>query len=318
MNDKLPPGIEQAARAELAAEHDRDRAEAAWRRAWWVTTMALAGPREGDRKAISAALDAAEAILGQHRTYLSRRRRAGQHFIKIGVDQLAGWPPALAMIYADSRGNPAWAGGALAIAERQGLSLREFSAQVGVTPPVRQQARAASAARRAAAVGQDALTEYCATTAGPPTVEGLLAFHRARPGRGDPPATTAQLRAALKDPAIAADVLADPGIARTAYRAALAAGGGLIRPKPKRTRAGRFVHVRQVVVETVRAMTRLLVPEIDPLGKGLEVIADAGQTLPESDRVMLLDEITALIARAEAWHDRIAGIGGRTLGEPAA
>jgi hypothetical protein len=124
--------ITRAAQAEKRAEAGRQAAEAEWRQAWWTTTMALAKP-EGNAQATQA-YDEAEAILGQSRSYLAKRRQAGRAFMAIGPEQVADLEPrkalaAAAMLDKVDRGTARL----LRESEEAGESLREFSARLSGT-----------------------------------------------------------------------------------------------------------------------------------------------------------------------------------------
>jgi hypothetical protein len=127
-------GIEAAARREQAAEHNRTRAEHNWRAAWWQTTVALATPDENDRPAITAVYDAAEKILGQSRSWLSDRRMVGRRLADLLLEQKITLPPRLSMEYARNGGDPADAVAVITAAEADGVSLRDFAAQLGTQP----------------------------------------------------------------------------------------------------------------------------------------------------------------------------------------
>jgi hypothetical protein len=126
--------IETAALQEAAAEQTRATAEAAWRRAWWETTLALAEPAEPDKRAVMDALDTAQRILGQSRSWLARRRAAGRHFSILEDAQIWALPPRLAVEYTDAHGDPAQAVEYLTAAEAQGASLRDVAADLGTQP----------------------------------------------------------------------------------------------------------------------------------------------------------------------------------------
>ena len=126
--------IEQAARAEFAAEQNRARAETVWRQAWWATTMALAAPPHADKKAIGRTFTAAELVLGQTRAWLSKRRAVGQLFIAFEREEISTLPPRLAISYLEANGDPARAIAVLKSAEARELSLRDFAAEMGRQP----------------------------------------------------------------------------------------------------------------------------------------------------------------------------------------
>lgn len=126
--------IETAARREQAAERNRAHAEAAWRQAWWATTLALGAAPEGDRQAVTAALDTAERILGQSRHWLSSRRRAGQMLAGQPAAAVSQLPPRLAVAYREAGGEPGRAVAVLQDAEARKLSLRDFAAELGTQP----------------------------------------------------------------------------------------------------------------------------------------------------------------------------------------
>lgn len=127
--------IEKAARQEQAAEKHRAQAEAAWRAAWWQTTLALGAPPDSDRQQVTSALDTAQRILGQSRSWLGSRRRTGRMLLTAApaaaVHQL---PPRLAIAYFDARADPVHAVRVLRDAEARQLSLRDFAAELGVQP----------------------------------------------------------------------------------------------------------------------------------------------------------------------------------------
>jgi hypothetical protein len=117
------------AAAERTAEQNKSLAEGAWRRAWWATTLILGQPTY--RPDITDALDTAQEILGQSRSYLSDRRATGVVFADVStlIDVL---PPRLSMAWAAAHaGQKATADDIAEIvtAEHDGLSLREFAAR---------------------------------------------------------------------------------------------------------------------------------------------------------------------------------------------
>jgi hypothetical protein len=124
--------IEQAARSEQAAERNRSQAEAVWRRAWWQTTLALGVPDSAGE--VTIALDIAERILGQSRSWLASRRRTGRAFSTLPRGQVDALPPRLAIAYTEAHGNPDKAVAVLRDAESRGLSLRDFAAAMGTQP----------------------------------------------------------------------------------------------------------------------------------------------------------------------------------------
>lgn len=126
--------IEQAARREQAAERNRAQAEAAWRQAWWQTTLTLGEVAESDRAGVTAVLDTAQAILGQSRGWLSNRRMTGRLFATLPPGYVHQLPPRLAIAYCQAHGDPVNAVAALRDAEQRGLSLRDFSAELGTQP----------------------------------------------------------------------------------------------------------------------------------------------------------------------------------------
>ena len=69
--------VRATARREHAAEHTREEAEAAWRAAWWDTTLALGAIPKGQRKLTGEAQRAVTEELGHSSGYLSTRATAG-------------------------------------------------------------------------------------------------------------------------------------------------------------------------------------------------------------------------------------------------
>jgi hypothetical protein len=174
--------IEQAARREQAAERNRAQAEAAWRQAWWQTTLTLGEVAESDRAEVTAVLDTAQAILGQSRGWLSNRRMTGRLFATLPPGFVHQLPPRLAVAYCQSHGDPSQAVTALRDAEARGLSLRDFAAELGTQP--KSWLREGEQHQR------------------PVTVEQL----RAQPAA----AQAALIRQALDDPAVASRVFTAP------------------------------------------------------------------------------------------------------------
>jgi hypothetical protein len=126
--------ISSVAQCERDAEHNRSNAEAAWRAAWWRTTVALAQPAPRSAEA-SAVLDEAQAILGQSRGYLSDRRGTGNVFGgDLYVDHIQRMAPRLAMVWAAAhagqKADPSDINEIIA-AEDEGVSLRDFAARFG-------------------------------------------------------------------------------------------------------------------------------------------------------------------------------------------
>lgn len=174
--------IEQAARREQAAERNRVEAETVWRQAWWSTTLALGTPAESDRQAVTTALDTAQRILGQSRSWLSSRRKLGRLLTGLPAGQVHALPPRLAIAFSDAHGDPLNAIQVLRDAETRGLSLRDFAQELGTQP--KSWLREGEQSQR------------------PLSVEQL----RARPA--DEQAVL--IRAALEDPAVARQVFTAP------------------------------------------------------------------------------------------------------------
>jgi hypothetical protein len=124
--------LEAAARAEHAAERNRSAAEQRWRQMWWATTRELA--KLDSRQDVTAAYDAVARILGQNRSYLSKRRMAGLYLSALEGDGLETLPPRLAMEYVTANGNPSDAARYLRDAEERGVSLRDLAAELGTQP----------------------------------------------------------------------------------------------------------------------------------------------------------------------------------------
>jgi hypothetical protein len=123
--------IAVAAQCERDAESSREEAEASWRAAWWRTSLALAEPSE--RHLVSEALTEAEEILGQSRSYLLKRRAMGRLFDTQDISRLQWLPPRLSMAWADAHRTAIEVTAEdmeeIAVAEREGVSLRDFAAR---------------------------------------------------------------------------------------------------------------------------------------------------------------------------------------------
>jgi hypothetical protein len=122
--------VKLAAECERDAEGSRAEAEAAWRAAWWRTTMALGVPTY--RPDVTRALNEAEQILGQSRGYLGDRRATGVVFSDLSIDEVQALPPRLSMVWAAQHAGQRAGADALAEvqnAETDGVSLREFAAR---------------------------------------------------------------------------------------------------------------------------------------------------------------------------------------------
>jgi len=89
--------VVRAARAEKRAENDRTAADAAWRAAWWKTTMALAKLPATPRTELSQALREVDAVLGQSTAWLSKRRATGKAFVVLKDNELSTLPPRKAI-----------------------------------------------------------------------------------------------------------------------------------------------------------------------------------------------------------------------------
>jgi hypothetical protein len=122
--------VAYAAQCERDAEGSRAEAEAAWRAAWWRTTMALGVPTY--RPDVTRALDEAERVLGQSRGYISDRRSTGVVFGDLSIEQVQALPPRLSMVWATQHAGQRAGSDVLAEvrqAETDGVSLREFAAR---------------------------------------------------------------------------------------------------------------------------------------------------------------------------------------------
>ena len=294
------PGIEQAARAEHAAELTRDQAEAAWRRAWWHTTMKLAEPHRGDKKAIIAAIDTAEAILGHARGSLANRRRAGMRFTHLKMAQIETLPPSLAMEYAKAKGDCGRTLATITGAEARGLSVREFAAELGVRVG-----------------GEDDRQDRRLVPVPPVTPADRVRYMPP----GDKAAVAREL---LADKTVTDEALADPETAERTWRASREAmadhsraqRGLPPRPgrKPPTPKSERLVHIGTIVEETVRMLYEVLDPDTDPIGQRLALLEDNLDVLSEHDRKRLRRAVIELAARVSAWEDRVQGIAGHTVG----
>lgn len=118
--------IARLAVREKAAEAAKGKADAAWRAAWWATTLAL-GEVTG-RQAIGDAQRLVREVTGQSKTWVQERARAGRLFASL---ETGGAPPRMAV-------EVARAGvivtqdvvDSMIEAEQDGVSLREFTAQI--------------------------------------------------------------------------------------------------------------------------------------------------------------------------------------------
>lgn len=123
-------GLIKAAEREHAAERNRTKAEAAWRAAWWKTTLALVDVPNGD----GATLNLIAEKLGQSRKRIEKRRRVGRRTARIAGDPVIYTvPPELAIEWADEaqRDLDLIAANKMIHAERNGMSRREFAVEIG-------------------------------------------------------------------------------------------------------------------------------------------------------------------------------------------
>ena len=118
--------VERLARREKAAEVAKGKADAAWREAWWATTMAL-GEVTG-RQAIGDAQRLVREVTGQSDGYVKDRTRVGR---ALGRLETTGAPPRMAMEVVRSGVDVTQdVIEEMIQAERDGVSLREFTEQI--------------------------------------------------------------------------------------------------------------------------------------------------------------------------------------------
>lgn len=126
--------IRAVARREHRAEQTRTEAEAAWRSAWWDTTMALAG---AGREGVLVLLRAAAEELGQSVGYLRQRRLTGAHVDPdLEVRIIKTLPPRASRAWAQAgRRIDQAAADELLANERDQVSVREQTRRMGTQPP---------------------------------------------------------------------------------------------------------------------------------------------------------------------------------------
>ena len=122
-------GIQRLAQLEAEAEQNKTKAEATWRKAWWETTLALG--QITDRHAISEAQKLVAEVTGTSLRWIQDRTRTGRKLdptLKI----IRTLPPRITMecVRKGVRIDNAMID-AMLEAERDGVSLREFSASLG-------------------------------------------------------------------------------------------------------------------------------------------------------------------------------------------
>lgn len=155
----MSTNIRDVARRERAAEQTREEADAAWRAAWWATTLALAAI-EGQRETARAFAEVADELGYKTHKYLSHRKATGRrvevdHLLKAVIHSL---PPRLSVVFASEAGHriDAQAAEVLLQAERDGVSLREFAKQLDAMPVSWENAEDRAARERAEQDTRDA------------------------------------------------------------------------------------------------------------------------------------------------------------------
>jgi hypothetical protein len=123
----VSPDISVLAKREAEAEARKGKADMAWRKAWWATTIAL-GQVKG-RTEIGAAQKIVRAATGQAVGYVSDRTRTGRKFVHLEMNETLPPRMALAVVQAGVEVTDEVVE-ELRAAEQNGVSLREFTASL--------------------------------------------------------------------------------------------------------------------------------------------------------------------------------------------
>lgn len=128
--------LRECAEVEKSAEASRDRADMKWRKAWWITTMALAEVPATPKEGVTKALDTVAAITGQSRKHLTGRRRTGHFFSTLERTEVESLPPRLAMKVTEKTptDSPEVVAAKLRQYEDDGTSLREAAEEMTGKP----------------------------------------------------------------------------------------------------------------------------------------------------------------------------------------
>jgi hypothetical protein len=126
MTDPLS-AVRRAARAEKAAEQNREQGERDWRQTWWATTDALAAVPATPREQLGDAIRIVVQVTGNSRDWVSKRRSCGRWFVALKRDERATLQPRFAVASLEAKADAETAAELIRQAEHEGASLREFN-----------------------------------------------------------------------------------------------------------------------------------------------------------------------------------------------
>jgi hypothetical protein len=120
--------IEKLAAAEVTADGRRSKYDAAWRAAWWATTLALGAFEATEKKQVGEAQAKVRDITGQSMIYIRRRTATGRGFDIVGdTERVQTLPPVMALevVAAKVEITPGLVT-AMLKADKAGIGYREF------------------------------------------------------------------------------------------------------------------------------------------------------------------------------------------------